>query len=185
MADDIHVSVRSNVSALSADRLHQSLVDMVNSVVSGSEVFLRSAEPKRTGAMEAHTSSSKATEDLVGLIEAKLGITAVEGAGSNVAALKSIPGAQDSSHYPIFVDRGTGVFGPTASRIFARTSRAMVFEEDGRTIFARSVAGQHGQHFMAATEAYAQTLLRTDQQIRIALAEMAAEAAAMLLDELA
>lgn len=181
MPDQIHVSVRSNVDALSAARLHQALLETVESTVADATAFLRAVEPKDTGSMEAHTDHTHA-EDVTGMIEAKLGITPIEDAGMG-SALKSIPGAQDSSHYPLFVDRGTGVFGPIATPIFARTGSSMHFEIDGRSIFARSVLGQRGQHFMAATYAFAQAAIRTDPHIRLALDEMAAEAAAMALGE--
>lgn len=175
MPEDVRVvGVRSNVSALSSARLHQALKDMVERVVDDSTTFMRAIEPKRTGELEAHTIHTHA-EDVVDLIEAKLGVTAI---GESVPSIGS-----DSSHYPIFVDVGTGIFGDTGSRIFAHTAKRMHFEIDGHEIFAESVAGQRGQHFVAATEAFAQALLRTDPHIRLALDEMAAEAAAMSLEE--
>ena len=178
--ENIEIEVRSNISALSSARLHQALVEMVQRTVEESTAFLHTIEPKRTGELVKHTNHSDALEDVVGTIEAHLGVTPIEGGSTNTLALKTIPGAQETSHYPLFVDRGTGVFGPTGHPIFARTGHAMHFEEDGRDIFARSVAGQRGQHFMAATEAFAEALLHTDPHIRLALDEMAAEAAAML-----
>ena len=183
--EQIEVHIRSNVDALSADRIHQALVEMVQRNVEESTEFLRVIEPKRTGALEAHTSHTDAIESIVGQIEAKIGITPVEEAhDTNSVARNMSPGAQDTDHYPLFVDRGTGVFGPTGSPIFARTG-VMAFEIDGHEIFTRVVQGQRGQHFMAATAAFAEMLLSTNQQIRLALAECAAEAAAMLAEELA
>lgn len=157
---------------------------MVQRVVEDSTTFLRAVEPKRTGAMEEATSHTDAVDDVVGLIEAKLGIRAIDnsavpGLGGTTISQRFDYHPSDSSHYPIFVDAGTGVFGDTGSPIFARSGKAMHFEVDGREIFARMVMGQHGQHFFAATEAFAQALLRMDPHIRLALDEMAAEAAAM------
>lgn len=173
--EHVTVEIRSNIEALSAARLHQSLVAMVRSIVEDSTAFMRSIEPKRTGALIEHTTHTD-VDDLVGLIEARLGIKPVDEASS------FHHGSSDSRDYPIFVDRGTGIFGETGSPIYSKHNGPMVFEEDGRTIFTRAVAGQEGQHFVAATEAFAEALLREDQHIRLALAEMAAEAAAMLPD---
>lgn len=175
---DLKVEVRSNVDTLSAERLHQALVDMVKGIVVDSTRFLRAEVPKDTGALEEHVGHSE-IEDVVDLIEARIGVRSIGEAGAN-AALKLIPGAQDSSHYPIFVDRGTGIFGPTASPIFARVGHKMVFEGREGTVFAHSVKGQPGQHFMAATLAYANAVARTDKHIKLALEEMAARAAAEL-----
>lgn len=178
MADLEIVAIHSNVSALSADRLHQALVEMVRGIVVESARFLRAEVPKDTGRLAEAVDHSE-VEDVAKTIEARLGIKPIGEAGLN-AALRTVPGAQDSSHYPVFVDRGTGVFGPTASPIFARVGHKMVFEGERGTVFAHSVEGQHGQHFMAATLAYAHALVRADQHIRLALEEMAAKAAAEL-----
>lgn len=183
MPELIDVSVRSNVDALSGARLHQALIDMVERVVRDSAEFMRAIEPKRTGALEAATSHTDPVEDVVNIIEAKIGVTEIGQDVPRSEAQSTIPGAQDSSHYPLFVDRGTGVFGPTASPIFARSARSMVFTIGERKIFAGSVRGQRGQHFFAATAAFAEALLRTDQHIRVALDEMAAQAAATSLRE--
>jgi hypothetical protein len=185
--EQIEVHIRSNVDALSADRIHQALVQMVQRNVEESTEFLRAIEPKRTGELEAHTSHTDAIEDIAGQIEAKIGITSIENApDTNAVARNMHPGAQDTDQYPLFVDRGTGVFGPTGSPIFARDPKGMmVFEGREGTVFTHVVKGQHGQHFMAATAAFAEEIMRSDQHIRLALVECAAEAAAMLAEELA
>ena len=69
--EQIEVHIRSNVDALSADRIHQALVEMVQRNVEESTEFLRVIEPKRTGALEAHTSHTDAIESIVGQIEAE------------------------------------------------------------------------------------------------------------------
>lgn len=189
MPDEIvSISARSNVDSLSAERLHRAFADLVTHTISESTKFLRAIEPKDTGALEEHTSHSSTVEDVVNLIEARLGIaaigeSAIPGAGGTAISPRFDFEPSDTSHYPLFVDQGTGVFGQTHTPIFARSGGAMHFEIDGHQIFARSVAGQRGQHFMAATFAYAQALLHTDPQIRLALAEMNAEAAARLAIE--
>lgn len=184
MADLEITEVRSNIGALSAERLHQALVEMVRSTVVEAARFLRAEVPKDTGRLAEAVDHSQ-VEDLAKTIEARLGIkpvgeSFVPGAGGQAISPRSAYQPSDSSHYPVFVDRGTGVFGPTASPIFARVGHAMVFEIDGHTVFARQVQGQHGQHFMAATLAYVHALVRADKHIRLALEEMAAKAAAEL-----
>jgi hypothetical protein len=49
--------------------------------------------------------------------------------------------------YAQFVDEGTGVYGPTGSRIYPTSANALVFEWNGVTVAFASVAGQPGQHF--------------------------------------
>lgn len=185
----IDVEIRSNIEALSSARLHQSLMEMVQRSVEASTAFLKTIEPKDTGALIEHTDHTDVIEDLTGLIEAKIGIKPigdehVPGAGGLTQSPRFSFQPSDTSRYPIFVDTGTGVFGPTGTPIFARSGHSMHFEIDGYEFFALSVLGQPGQHFMAATEAFAETLVREDQHIRLALTEMAAEAAALLPETL-
>lgn len=147
-------------------------------------MYMRAVEPKDTGRMEEHTKHTDAVDDLVGTIEARLGITPIEEAGS------FHHGDSDSSHYPVFVDQGTGIFGETRTPIFAKHVMEngklgyMHFEGDHGEIFTQEVKGQRPHLFIAATMAFAEAVLHSDPHIRIALDEMAAEAAAMLPEEI-
>lgn len=172
---DLQTEVRSNISSLSALALHEALVRMVDGIMRQGAEFLRGIVPKESGEMAAHVGSKEAVE-IAGIIEARLGIPAIgesvrPGEGGSYGLFPS-----DRSHYPLFTDQGTGIFGPTHSPIFARHAGPMVFEDGGHTIFAHSVKGQPGQHFMAETLAYCEALLRSDQTIHKALKEMAARA---------
>lgn len=52
--------------------------------------------------------------------------------------------------YSLFVEEGTGIFGPTGAPITPKRARVLRFKPKGsaRFVFARSVKGQPGQHFM-------------------------------------
>jgi hypothetical protein len=54
-----------------------------------------------------------------------------------------------AADYSKFQDEGTGVFGPTGSRIFPKTAKALRFDwpAAGGIVFAKSVAGSPGTHF--------------------------------------
>ncbi len=168
------VEVHTNIDSLSSSVLHDSLVRMIDNAAKHGAEFLRGAVPKRTGDMAAHVGSKEAHE-IAGLVEAKIGISEVTKAGGYGPGVP-YPGEQQKSHYPLFVDRGTGIFGPTHSRIFPRRGARMFYEEDGRFFAPTSTQGQRGQHFMAETFAFVEVILRTDQSIREALDAMAARA---------
>lgn len=174
MSVALSTSVESNIDALSGEVLHLALVKLVDDLMRRGAEFLRGIVPKETGALAEHVGSKEAHE-IAGIIEGRLGITEIHEAGGYGAGLPH-PGEQQRSHSPLFVDRGTGIFGPTHSPIFARRGGPMVFESGGHTVFAYSVKGQPGQHFMAETLAFVEAMLRTDLSIREALDEMAARA---------
>ncbi len=50
--------------------------------------------------------------------------------------------------YGIGVNFGTGIYGPRKQRIRPNTAKALRFVVGGRVVFARSVKGQRGQHFV-------------------------------------
>jgi hypothetical protein len=52
--------------------------------------------------------------------------------------------------YSLYVEAGTGIYGPTGRRIYPKRSKVLVFRPSGsaRFVFAKSVRGQPGQHFM-------------------------------------
>lgn len=49
--------------------------------------------------------------------------------------------------YGSFQNTGTGIYGPTGQRIVPVSSPVLVFEADGGTVFARSVAGSPATHW--------------------------------------
>lgn len=162
---DVHVSVRSNLDALSAERLHRALVDMIRDLVREMVLFAQGIAPKRTGLLAEHIKSEEAAE-VADMVMAKMGVTAVEEADERRSS-----GRYRRSQYPLFPDGGTH------SPIFPAKAAAMWNPSEG--IFGRtSVRGQHAQHFMLKTFEQARMILRADEQISLALKEMAARAAA-------
>lgn len=55
------------------------------------------------------------------------------------------------AEYARWVEEGTGIFGPRFLPIFPRRAKALRFEVEGKTIFARYVKGQRGQFFVKRT----------------------------------
>lgn len=166
MADLEVREVRSNVSALSAERLHRALVAMVENAVQGGTDAMRGLVPHRSGLMAEHVDRTR-VEDIASLIRAKIGITAVHEADDRASA-----GRYRRSQYPLFV------LGGTHTPIFPAKASAMWNPKEG--IFGRKqVRGQTRQDFLGATVAYAHAVMRTDQEIAKALDEMRAQAVAM------
>lgn len=62
-----------------------------------------------------------------------------------------------SAPYAAFQDQGTGVYGPSGSRIFPRTAKVLAFDwpAAGGVVFARSVAGSPGTHFFSGDDGQA------------------------------
>ena len=54
----------------------------------------------------------------------------------------------DTYYLNPWVNDGTGIYGPSHSRITPKHARFLRFEYHGTLVFARSVAGQPGQHFV-------------------------------------
>lgn len=54
-------------------------------------------------------------------------------------------------YYALWVEEGTGIYGPHRTRITSRSGRAMRLElyMGTRVVFAKSVAGQQPQHYLA------------------------------------
>jgi len=147
MPDYELVAVRSNVNRLSVEAVHTLYERAIDRTAEEGADFLRAAVPKREGLMAArvgHHDSRAVGEDV---FEASVGIPHIDEA----ANLMGSPGAQDSGNYPIFTDRGTGIFGPLHTPIRSRTGRMMRWEEGGQVFFRREVKGQMGKHFMLET----------------------------------
>lgn len=158
----IDVQVESNVDNLSAHAVHRMYDDLLTGTVEDAEEFLRFAVPKgETDRLSEAVSHHKAHETDEGL-SAAVGIPKIESPGGVSPGVKDLfsPGEQDSDDYPLFVDRGTGIFGPAGVPITARRVHVMHFEdEQGLDIFRGEVKGQEGAHFMLATYAFAKEML--------------------------
>jgi hypothetical protein len=71
-----------------------------------------------------------------------------DGARSNPKLEVRIPIVGRKNKKIIWVNNGTGLYGPHSHRIVPRHSKFLKFEIDGEIIFARSVRGQKGQFFL-------------------------------------
>jgi len=174
------VTVKSNVDSLSAVVLRAGLMKLVDEAVLEGAIFMRGIVPKESGELAAHVDSVEALE-IVDMIEAKLGVheigeSDVPGFGGKFPSPRFDYQASDRSHYPEFVDRGTGIHGDAHLPIYPRHGSFLVYPQDGKTIYARSVQGQRPQHFMAATFAYVREMIKHDGSIKEALHEMSARA---------
>jgi hypothetical protein len=50
--------------------------------------------------------------------------------------------------YAIYVERGTGLFGPHGQRIVPTEKQALAFEIDGHPVVVKSIAGMHAQPYL-------------------------------------
>ena len=50
--------------------------------------------------------------------------------------------------YALWVDQGTGIYGPTGARIVPVTARALAWTSGGTTFIRKSIAGMTGRHYM-------------------------------------
>jgi hypothetical protein len=143
------VGVRSNVDRLSASSVHELFRDLVGRANRSGRDWMRIVVPKGDSQRLARAVDTTGPSSEGAAISASVGIPPILGA--DVSNGTYFPGEQSSGDYPLFVDRGTGMFGPTHAPITGRRGW-MVFEgREGTTVFAKSVAGQPGQHFMLST----------------------------------
>lgn len=61
--------------------------------------------------------------------------------------------------YALFVEQGTGLFGPSGQLIFPRRAKALRFEINGKTVFAKYVRGFPGRFFVRRTAEEVKPLL--------------------------
>lgn len=78
------------------------------------------------------------TGTLARSIEVSL-VTRGEGTGAQVGT---------SLFYARYVHDGTGIYGPTGRPIRPQRGKVMVFQGNTGTVFARTVKGQRGTHFL-------------------------------------
>lgn len=149
------VGVRSNVDRLSVESVHRLFSDMIERTVRSSREFLTGAVPHGETERLAAAVDSTGPYDEVDSISAAVGIPPIGGLEDRFTKTPSpdffSPSGSSAADYPLFVDRGTGMFGPAHAPISSHTGGPLVWEEDGRTIFAQHVQGQEPHHFMLAT----------------------------------
>ena len=135
--------ITSNTDKLSSLVIHDTFSNLVRKEMEGAETFLKALVPKRTGDLFAHVGSKGPFDDGFE-IEASVGIPKIKKDG------ESDPFSQ---YYPIFVDQGTGPFGP-------KTKEAMYIPPSrGYPGFLYESKGQRGQHFAAAAFALTAAML--------------------------
>lgn len=145
MSENISIEVRSNTDSLSARVLHDCLYNLVETELIGGETFLKALVPKKTFALEHNVGHSGPFDEGIE-ISGSVGIPMIEKTSES--------GSYDpkSSLYPLFVDKGTGIFGDRESPIFSRKGEFMKLPPDGiHSIYQKEVKGQRGHEFMAAT----------------------------------
>lgn len=157
MSDEYRiVEVRSNVDRLSASAVHRLFVDMISRTTHAGETFLKSIAPRGSTEKLARAVTSSGPHDAGDHIDAAVGIPPIADVADRMAHKPSpdffTPSGHTAADYPLFRDRGTGMFGPAHAPIHSHTGGPMKFEgTDGNLVFARSVQGQPGGHFMLAT----------------------------------
>lgn len=72
--------------------------------------------------------------------------------------------------YPVFVEVGTGIFGPVGEPITSFPGTVMAFLWGNRQIFTNVVQGQRPQHY--AEHSFEETVVQTEVVIRGALPEL-------------
>lgn len=154
MADNAQIEfhIVSNTDKISDKVLHDTLVNFVRNESLMGEVALKAIVPKGESLSLTREAGHRGPYDEGAEITAYVGIPEIHK-----------PGEIDplSARYPIFVDKGTGIFGDRDSRIFPNTKEFMKLPpKDGYSIFHRSVKGQKGQGFMAATFSTMVNMLR-------------------------
>jgi hypothetical protein len=152
------VEVRSNVDRLSASTVHRLFADMIGRVMRSGEGFLRATAPRGKSERLSRAVSSVGPHDDGDIISASVGVPPIADAPSRFAKTPSpdffspVAGGHGTRDYPLFVDRGTGMFGSAYAPIHSHTGGPLRFEgADGGVVFRQSVKGQPAAHFMLAT----------------------------------
>jgi len=52
----------------------------------------------------------------------------------------------NSRNYAVFVEKGTGIFGPRGHRIFPKSAKVLHFKAGGADVFTTNVRGQPARH---------------------------------------
>lgn len=149
------VAIESNTDRLSGRVVHDALVNLVKNELRVGEDAMKALVPKFEGDMAAHV-SHKGPFDSGLEVEGSVGIPEIHKAG------ESDP---ESAKYPIFVSKGTGIFGDHGT-IFPKAKQFMYIPPDrGYPGFLRSSKGQKGNDFLAATYAVMVAMLQINGEI--------------------
>ncbi len=76
-----------------------------------------------------------------------------------------------TTKYAKWVDRGTGIYGPTGQRIYPKNADYLTFNIGGNQVFVRSIAGQKGSNYTG--RAKEETNKRLKEFMQRAVAEVA------------
>lgn len=168
MSVQIETSVESNVENLSALTVHRLYRNLVSRMLSRGADLLRLNTPKNTGEMAAHVGHHGPVDEGL-VITGSVGIPPISVVNRRYqVGTKDLftPGEQSSANYPLFRDRGTGIFGPAHAPIHSRRAHVMRFEGTEGPLFRAEVKGQPPGHFMLETyEQMRRTLLPIETQI--------------------
>lgn len=159
MADSINLelSVRTNTEKMSDRALHDTLVNFVRNEALMGEVALKALVPKGDTLSMMREASHKGPFDEGGIVTASVGIPEIHKAGE---------ADPDSAKYPLFTDRGTGIFGESRSEIFPKTREFMKLPPKGDfSIFHKHVKGQEGKEFMLATFSVMVNMLKINSEV--------------------
>ena len=97
-------------------------------------------------ALEIKGGAPKRTGNLAAAVDMEAGARNVIGVANSFKFEVSVD--TNRAPYALYVEKGTGIFGPTRSPIRSMTGNVLVFELNGKTVFAHSVKGQRGRHFV-------------------------------------
>ena len=147
--------IRSNTDRISAHAVHDAFVNLVRNELLQGEVALKALVPKRSMDMAAHA-GHKGPVDSGPIIEGSVGIPEIH---------KSDESDPFSGKYPIFVDKGTGIFGEHGT-IYPKDKKFMYIpSERGYPGFLKSSKGQPPREFMMATFSVMVALLKVNTDI--------------------
>ena len=150
MTNDIELyaaDIRSNTDKLSAKVIHDGLVKFTKDELIIGETMMKAfvaagGKGRSVGDLEAHV-GHKGPIDAELLIEGSVGIPEIHKADESSVL---------SGKYPIFVDKGTGIYGDRGDEIFAKENKFMkIPPERGEPGYLRKSKGQEGKHYLLAT----------------------------------
>jgi hypothetical protein len=146
--------IKSNTEKLSDRALHDTLVNFVRNEALMGEVALKAIVPKGDTLALTRAAGHKGPYDEGAEITAYVGIPEIHKAGETDPL---------SAKYPLFVEKGTGIFGDSHSEILPKTREFMKLPTKGDYgIFHKHVKGQEGRGFMLVTFSVMVGMLRVN-----------------------
>lgn len=165
MADLVEVHVESNIDRLTTQAINSAFRRLVKRVMEHGKEELKFLVPRGSTRRLERGVDTHGPIAVPGGFIGEVGIPEIDSARDGYGRALA-PGAQDPAHYPLFQDRGTGIFGPTHSPIYPRKGSVMVWrDESGDKVFARRTDGLAGRHFMAQTYALMNADLEAEAKI--------------------